>query len=245
MERQQFLKSLNNLLQPSLFNDFCPNGLQVEGCKEVKKVATAVSADLATIEKAVNEGVDTLVVHHGLFWNKDPYPVVGVLKKRLKLLLDHQINLMAYHLPLDAHVEVGNNWCAARDLGLRSLDVFREFGVIGECAPQSFDGLKQSLESYYGQKAVVSAGGNAEINRVALISGGAYRELRSAAEVGADAFITGNFDEPAWSLAKEYGIHFFSMGHTATEKVGPKALCIWIKENLQKEVFFIDSENKF
>jgi dinuclear metal center YbgI/SA1388 family protein len=245
MEREKFSWALNELLQPSLFSDFCPNGLQVEGQAEVGKIATAVSADLATIEKAVKEGVQTLVVHHGLFWNRDPYPIVGVLYKRLKTLLDNKINLFAYHLPLDAHVEVGNNWCAARDLELDQLEIFREYGVIGKRKPQSLESFQKILESYYGQKAIVAAGGPKEISRVAIVSGGAYKELRAAAEAGADAFITGNFDEPAWSLANEYGIHFFALGHTATEKVGPKALGRWIKENLRMEALFIDSENQF
>lgn len=247
---KDFSAHLDAYLNTDQFKDYCPNGIQVEGEGSVKKVATAVSADLQTIKRAVEQGVDALVVHHGVFWNKDPYPIKGVKKTKLQLLLDAQISLLAYHLPLDAHREIGNNWKAAFDLGWENLEPFGELngepiGVKGTFAITSIEELIQKVETYYGHAAAVALGGKRTVSSAALISGGAYRELSSAAQEGVDCFITGNFDEPAWGTAYEEGIHFLALGHSATEKVGPKALAEHIYKEWGIESQFIDSENPF
>ncbi len=246
----EFSQKLNMYLASDLFKDCCPNGIQVEGKQKINKVATAVSANLHTIEAAVQEGVDALVVHHGIFWNRDPYPVIGAKRKKMHLLLQNQISLLAYHLPLDAHREVGNNWKAAYDLKWESLEPFGEFngteiGVKARFAKQPIESFISQLEAYYGHEAVKALGGKQTVESAALISGGAYKEIGAAAAAGVDCFITGNFDEPAWGAAHEEGIHFLALGHSATEKVGPQALAIYIREELGIACQFIDIENPF
>jgi dinuclear metal center YbgI/SA1388 family protein len=250
MECYELEKLLNIYLNVPLFKDSCPNGLQVEGKREIKKIATAVSANLTTLQKAVEQEIDALVVHHGLFWFKDPYPLVGTKKNKIEMLLRHGIALFAYHLPLDAHSEVGNNWCAARELGWLNLEPFGEFngtsvGVKGTFPAQEVLKFQGKLEAYYGHPAAVALGGKKEISSGSLISGGAYKELGAAARAGVDCFITGNFDEPAWSIAHEEGIHFFALGHAATEKVGPKALASYIQKTYGIAAHFLDVPNPF
>jgi dinuclear metal center YbgI/SA1388 family protein len=241
---------LDDLLQPALFQDYCPNGLQVEGKETITSIATAVSASLETIEAAIEAGVDALIVHHGLFWKGDPYPVTGTRKKKLSLLLKAGLSLFAYHLPLDAHKNLGNNWTVAQDLNWHNCVPFGEFngsyiGVQGQTEEVSLEDLTQKLEGYYEHKAHVAPGGSHRIRKIALISGGAHKEISEAATQGIDAFITGSFDEPIWHIAKEEGVHFIALGHSATERVGPRALGKHISKELKLKFTFIDIENPF
>jgi dinuclear metal center YbgI/SA1388 family protein len=239
------LSHLNDYLQAGQFQDYCPNGLQVEGKQNVSRVATAVSASENILKQAAEKKVDLLIVHHGMFWNKDPYVIFGPKKRKLKILMDHHISLAAYHLPLDAHHEVGNNWKAAIDLGWTDLLPFEEIGVRGRFKKQSREELQSSLESYYGQKAVVALGGKEQVETCALISGGAYRSIDCAVGAGVDCFVTGNFDEPAWHMAHEGNINFFALGHAATEKVGPRSLADYLRRVLNLDAFFLDELNPF
>lgn len=248
--RQDLCAYLDMFLQVPAFNDFCINGLQVEGKAEIFQAATAVSASLATIEKAVELNIDALIVHHGLFWKHDSHAVVGSKKKKLELLLKHDISLFAYHLPLDAHREVGNNWKAAMDMGWQQLEPFGIFdrmtiGVKGVFEPRSRDQLQKEIEQYYGHPAHNALGGKEIVNTAALISGGAYKSLSEAASAGIDCFITGNFDEPAWHQAFEEHINFLALGHSATERVGPIALAEHIQRVKQVPTTFIDVANPF
>lgn len=242
---KDLLSHLNDYLQISLFSDYGPNGLQVEGKEQIKRIATAVSASQYVIEQAIEQKADLLVVHHGLFWNKDPYVVTGPKKRKLKLLLEAELNLVAYHLPLDANQEIGNNWKAARDLGWQDLTPFSTVGVKGSFPKMPREKFQSALENYYGQKAAVVWGGKKEIGSCALISGGAYRQIDEAILAQLDAFITGNFDEPAYHMAREGGINFLAMGHAATEKVGPKAMANYLSSEYQVDAFFIDEPNPF
>ncbi len=240
----------NTLLQPELFKDYCPNGLQVEGKQNIGSIATAVSASLETIEKAVQANVDALICHHGMFWKGDPYPIEGTKKRKLELLMNAGISLLAYHLPLDAHQAVGNNWRAARDMEWSDCRAFGEFngtqiGVQGSVVECSAAEMLKQLERYYGHPAHHAPGGTHPIRNIALISGGAHKAIEEAARAGADAFITGSFDEPIWHLAKEEGIHFFAMGHAATERVGPRALGEHLEAELAIKHTFIEVENPF
>lgn len=235
---------LNDLLPNPPTPDFCPNGLQVEGAAQINKVATAVSASIATIEEAVRLGVQALVVHHGIFWRNDDLVVKGVKRKKLALLIENNISLLAYHLPLDAHPKIGNNWKAAIDMGWQDLQPFDEIGVKGRVS-LSREEFQARLESYYDHPAAVALGGKERIETAALISGGAYRSLASAAAEGIDCFVTGNFDEPAWNMALEEKINFYACGHTATERVGPIALGRAIHERFALECPFIDTPNPF
>lgn len=241
---------LDKLFQKELFKDYCPNGLQVEGREEVRSVATAVTASLQVIKKAVEAKADMLIVHHGLFWQGDALSLVGTKKEKLKLLLGEEISLVAYHLPMDAHKELGNNWRAAQEMGWSDLEPFGNYngqpiGVKGRFALQSVAAFQNSLENYYKHKAHTALGGKKEVGSAALISGGAYKSITDASKEGVDCFITGNFDEPAWHQAHEEKIHFFAMGHSATEEIGPKALALHLFDKLGLKTQFIEEGNPF
>lgn len=243
---------LNEELKVKHIEDFCPNGLQVEGTDEpVKKVVTAVSANLKAIHAAIKEKAQVLIVHHGIFWNKDPYPITGVKREKIKLLLDHNISLLAYHLPLDCHQTLGNNWKAALDMGWQNLKPFGptqgniSLGVRGSFPEQSVDHFKKQLEHYYGHPAHVALGGSSKVSSAALISGGAHREIREAIKAGVNCFITGSFDEPIWDIAHEEHLHFFAMGHYNTEEVGPKALGSYLANKFNIKHKFIQVPNPF
>ncbi len=240
---------LDQLLAPALLQDFCPNGLQVEGREEVRAIAFAVSATAAVIEKAASLGADALVVHHGIFWGNSPQPLVGSLGRRAALLLEKGISLLAYHLPLDLHPEVGNNWGAAKEMGWSELEPFgtagkTKIGVKGVAA-LSVEQFRKQLESYYRHPATHVPGKTAMIERVALISGGAYKNIEEAAKEGVDAFVTGSFDEPVWSLAQELNVHFFALGHYATERPGSRLLQARLGKELQLKTVWVEEDNPF
>lgn len=247
---QELYEHLNEHLEVANFKDGCPNGLQVEGVQEIRKVATAVSSSLNVIKKAVEAGVQALVVHHGMFWNRDEFPIVGTKRDKLALLLENNISLLAYHLPLDAHHNLGNNWKAAKDLHWSELEPFGEYdgsfiGVKGVFPAVSRDEFQRKIEKYYGQKAHAAPGGKELVCSCALISGGAYRAAEQAAKEGVDCFITGNFDEPVWHTAFEEKVNFFAIGHSCSERVGPIALGKYIESRFGVETIFLDEENPF
>lgn len=244
------INSLNDYFQVERFKDSAPSGLQVEGKKEVLKVVTAVTASMNIIEKSIEKGADLLIVHHGLFWRGDPYVLLGTKKEKIGKLLKHGLSLAAYHLPLDAHREVGNNWKAALDLGWIHLEPFGKYegsdiGVKGQFKKKPRSQFVEELESYYGQKAVCALGGPEEVKSAALVSGGAYKLIQEASYEKVDCFITGNHDEPAWHAAHEEGINFISMGHAATEKIGPRALAGMLRQTFNLDAGFIDEVNPF
>lgn len=247
---QELCEHLDILLQPKLFSDFCPNGLQVEGAPAVFKIATAVSATQAVIEQAIKEEVQALIVHHGLFWNKDSLMIVGSKKNKIASLLKNNISLIAYHLPLDANQLVGNNWKAAKELGWQNLQPFlisngQGIGVRGTFPEISVDSFKHHIEEYYQHPAACALGGKKAVRSAALVSGGAHRSLMEAVQANVDCFITGSFDEPVWHQANEEKINFFALGHHATETIGPKALLEHIKSALDLKGVYIDYENPF
>jgi dinuclear metal center YbgI/SA1388 family protein len=250
IEREALCYYLNTLLASDGMTDFCPNGLQIEGKERIQKVATAVSANLLTIEEAVKAQVDALIVHHGIFWKGDSYVIEGIKRQKIELLIANGISLLAYHLPLDAHLEIGNNWKAAKEMGWSDLQPFGTFngvpigvqGTISECSQSQF---QADLEKYYQHPATCALGGSKVIKTAALISGGAYKSIGEAARAKVDAFVTGNFDEPAWYQAFEEKINFFALGHSATERVGPRALAERLTEELALPCTFIDIPNPF
>ncbi|MBS0603960.1 MAG: Nif3-like dinuclear metal center hexameric protein [Verrucomicrobia bacterium] len=250
MTLQDLFLYLQNLLSPADLADYCPNGIQVEGNRQVKKICFAVSASLAAIDEAVKRGADALIVHHGIFWNKDPYVIVGTKRDKIERLLNHKISLLAYHLPLDAHQRVGNNWKAAFDLGLDDLEPFSPLGktfigVKGKMAPTNVESFRKKLEAYYGHPAHVALGGKREVSSAAIISGGAHRSIEEAAEAGVDCFITGSFDEPVWDIAHERMVNFFALGHYSTERVGVLALMTELQKQFRIPCEFIDLFNPF
>ncbi len=247
---QDFCSHLDQLLDVAAFTDYGPNGLQVEGKQELRKIAVSVSASLEAIESAVKENADLLLVHHGLFWDRGSRCILGTMRKKLKLLLSNDISLVAYHLPLDAHREFGNNWRAALDLKWENLEPFGEYngvqiGVKGTFPKMKREIFAKKLSEYYQHECTMAKGGPDEVSSAALVSGGSYRSINEAAQVGVDCFITGNYDEPAWHTAYEEKINFFSLGHAATEKVGPLALGEHLSTSLQLEWEYLDTINPF
>ncbi len=249
MNVRELAQHLDEYLQINQFSEAAYNGIQVANSGEITSVATAVTASLQTIEQAVQLGVQALIVHHGVFRKQDEHPIVGVLYKKINLLMEHNIALLGYHLPLDAHQEVGNNWCAARELELQDLRPFGQvsgqaIGVIGSLPSTSFDTFKQKVEQYYGRSAH-SVKVKDPISTVAIISGGADKFIIDAAQAGADCFITGRVDEPVWDHAHEYGISFLGLGHYGTEVVGPQALAGYIQKALGIPSECIKTDNPF
>ncbi len=241
---------LIDFLQVAEYKDFCPNGVQVEGASRIEHLATAVTASLETIQEAVSMGVDALLVHHGLFWKGDEPTIKGTQREKIRLLIENDISLLAYHLPLDGHPEVGNNWAAARELQWRNLEPFGDgkgpaIGVKANFDELEIEEFQSLLETYYQHKAHVAFGGRDRVRTVALVSGGAYKLLPHAAKEGVDCFVTGSFDEPAWHMAMEGGINFFALGHSATERIGPRFIGAHLQQQMDLEHTFIDTMNPF
>jgi dinuclear metal center YbgI/SA1388 family protein len=247
---QELCAYLDRLLQPTPVSDYCFNGMQVEGKKQIRKLATGVSANLATIQAAAAWGADALLVHHGMFWNQDSHRILGTKKEKLDILFKNDISLLAYHLPLDIHQELGNNWKAALDMGWSDLQPFCLYqgaflGVKGRFKRQSREDFQKKLEDYYQHSAHAALGGKKEVETAGLISGGSYKFITQAINDQLDCFIAGNFDEPVWNQAFEEKINFYAMGHSATEKIGPKALGEHLCREFKLDYRFIDIYNPF
>ncbi len=247
-QRQALLSLCNQLLQPQLFKDYCPNGLQVEGRSEVKKIISGVTASRTFIEAAIQEGADTLLVHHGLFWRGQDGSVTGWMKQRLALLLAHDINLLAYHLPLDAHEDWGNNAMLGKHMGWQTLERFgdQRLGWLGSPLNGVTDpaALQTELENKLGRAAVAVIPDAARpVKRIAWCTGGAQSWFEDAIAAGADAFVTGEISEPQAHLARETGVAFFACGHHATERYGAPALAEHVASALGVAHQFIDISN--
>ncbi|MEW5765844.1 MAG: Nif3-like dinuclear metal center hexameric protein [Acidobacteriota bacterium] len=247
----ELVAHLDSFLEVGRFQDDALNGLQVEGKAEVRRVAVAVSACREAFGKAAAVGADALIVHHGLLWKGDwPRAVRGVHRERLRLLLDSNLSLLAYHLPLDAHPQVGNNARAAIDLGLQDLKPFAVYhgtpiGTRGRFpSPRPRSEFLEQLEAYYGHPAFVEAAGPEIVSTVGICSGGAAREASEAVTLGLDAYVTGEPGEPEVFLCREAAVTFAALGHHATEKVGVRALGDYLREALGLEVVFLDMYNE-
>ncbi len=240
---------LDAYLDPTKIDEGAYNGVQVTNRGPITKIATAVTASREVIEKTIACGAQVLIAHHGLFCKKDPHPLVGIRYECIKLLIDNNIALLGYHLPLDAHHEVGNNWRAARDLGLQNLRPFAEYGkvmigVIGTIESTPFDEFKKRVDHYYG-RSLGAVRAKDTVATVAILSGAAEKYIVDAARGGADCFITGRVDEPVWDVAREQKISFFGMGHYTSEVVGPQALAEHVQEKLGIPCEFIKTDNPF
>jgi dinuclear metal center YbgI/SA1388 family protein len=246
-ERNEIETGLNELLQPAAFRDYGPNGLQVEGRPEVRRIASGVTASLAFIDAAIAAGADALIVHHGLFWRGQDGRLTGWLRERVARLLRADVNLFAYHLPLDAHPELGNNAQLGLRLGLRADARFGEqdLGFIGPAAAAAtaVDALARCVARALGRAPLVLPGDGRVLRRVAWCTGGAQGYFEAAIAAGADAFLTGEISEPQAHLSRETGVAFLACGHHATERHGAAAVAAHIAHRFGLEHRFIDIDN--
>jgi dinuclear metal center YbgI/SA1388 family protein len=215
---------LDALLNPSAFDDYGPNGLQVPGNDAIGTVVTGVSASIALFERAAEHGADLVLVHHGLFWGATG-PIDAQLKRRLKLLFETDMALAAYHLPLDAHPELGNNALLAQAIGATDPQPFAGIGIRARLEGISPDELRARVrEATGGREPLAFLAGPDEVRTIGIVSGGAAKNLDDAIAAGLDAFVTGEPREPVMNDAREAGIHFLAAGHYATETFGVRAL---------------------
>ncbi|MGL4753436.1 MAG: type 2 GTP cyclohydrolase I [Aeromonadaceae bacterium] len=250
MNHLQLEAVISDLLNCGRFKDYAPNGLQVEGRAEVRRVVTGVTASQALLDAAVACQADAVLVHHGYFWGNEAPSIRGMKKRRLQTLLSHDINLYAYHLPLDAHPVVGNNAQLARQLDITvtgALDPQDPCCLIlgGELSQaMTGDALAQHLQQRLGRE-ILHCGDTAPtlIRRLAWCTGGGQGYLAQAAASGVDAFITGEVSEQTIHIAREMGIHFYAAGHHATERYGIQALGHWLMQTHGLDVQFIDIPN--
>ena len=244
--RQEILAWCDSTLQTAMFKDYAPNGLQVEGRESVGKIVTAVTASLAAVECAVAQGADMLLVHHGYFWRSEPVTITGWKKQRIATLLQYQINMVGYHLPLDAHPELGNNAQLAKRMGwlLESQTGEQNLLNVGRLAePCTLAQLAAKLASKLDRQPVVVGDAAREIKRVAWCTGGAQGFFQSAIEAGVDAFITGEISESQYHMAQESGVAFISAGHHATERYGVQALGAALAAQFGIDIYFFDDKN--
>ena len=248
MKNTELEKYINNLLGSSKYNDLCPNGLQVEGRSQIKKIICGVSACVELFEEAINRKADAILVHHGVIWNFERPLYKGGYKKRIKSLLQNDINLFGYHLPLDGDLTYGNNAVIANLLGVKNIEPFDEHKgtFIGCCG--TFDGLgsdqlfkkvKQSVNS----EAIIFPFGPKQINSIGIVSGAAQKDIKEAVLQGLDCFLTGEVSEHIYHYAKEEGIHFIAAGHHATEVFGVQALGRHLQDTFAVEVEFVNIHN--
>lgn len=249
MKRDDLVSYINKELRVQDFKDYCPNGLQVAGRSEVKKIVAGVTACQALIERAIMDRADLLLVHHGFFWKNEDPCVVGMKQRRLKSLLTHDINLLAYHLPLDAHPILGNNAELARLLNVTvtgELDTGAgpKFGFIGElaeaCSPAA---LKAQLQTRLHHDVLHLPGQKTLIKSIAWCSGGAQDYAEQAAKQGVDAYLTGEASEYNYHVAQELDCHFFAAGHHATERFGVQALGRHLADKFSLDYQFVDIDN--
>ncbi len=247
--RAELAAHLEALLRPGDFEDYCPNGLQVEGRAEVRSLVTGVTACRALVERAAAAGAGALLVHHGWFWRGEPAAVVGMKAARLRRLLAADLNLFAYHLPLDAHPEYGNNAQLARRLGLEPAGPLVPGRPERGCLARAADGpppaaFAARIGERLGREALrVGPGDERPLRLVGLCTGAGQGMLAAAAAAGADAFVSGEISEQTTHAARELGVHFYACGHHATERYGVQALGAHLAERFGLEHRYIDVDN--
>jgi dinuclear metal center YbgI/SA1388 family protein len=247
--REDLLQAFDTLLAPERFKDYGPNGLQVEGRASVGRIVSGVTASRALIEAAIARKADALFVHHGLFWRGQDGRVTGWMKQRLALLLAHDINLYAYHLPLDAHPQLGNNAQLGAVLGLQADARFgeQELGFLGArtdgAAFADAEALAAHVRKALGRPVTCVPGAAGPIRRIAWCTGGAQSYFEAAIAAGAQAFLTGEISEPQAHYARECGVTFLACGHHATERYGAPAVAGHVAKELGIAHEFVDIEN--
>jgi dinuclear metal center YbgI/SA1388 family protein len=245
MNRLEMERYLATLLAVDRFKDYGPNGLQVEGRAEVMRLVSGVTASRALIDAAIEAQADTILVHHGLFWRGQDGRLVGWLAERVKRLMAHGINLFAYHLPLDAHAELGNNAQLGARLGLAADARFgeQELGFAGPAPVTTLDALADGIHTTLGRAPLVLPGDGRALARIGWCTGGAQGYFEAAIAAGVDAFLTGEVSEPQAHLARETGVAFLACGHHATERYGAPAVAAHVAERFGLEHRFIELDN--
>jgi len=245
---RELVSYLDALLEPWRFQDYCPNGLQVEGRPQVAKVASGVTASQRLLDAAAEWGADAILVHHGYFWKGEEQAVVGMKRRRLATLLGHDISLLAYHLPLDAHPTLGNNARLGELLGLQDHRPLQSGGEgVGNIAelPTALpvSELLASLGRITGREPLHIAADVAGVRHIAWCTGAAQGYIEAAVAAGADVFITGEASEQTVHIAREEGIHFIAAGHHATERYGVQAVGEQLAQEFSLQHRFIDIDN--
>ena len=249
LKTSKLIQHCNDLLNIYDITDYCPNGLQIQGNKKITKIVSGVTASLALIEKAVDEKADALLVHHGYFWKNEPPEITKIKYSRIKLLMDNNINLIVYHLPLDMHETLGNNVQLARVLGVENARCIQQgkakglFWYGNFSSPVPVDALAELIEQKLLRKPLVIAGHDQPIKKIGWCTGAAQDMIRYAIDRGLDAFISGEVSEHIYHLAKEARIVYFAAGHHATERYGVQALGEYIANKLDVEHVFFDEDN--
>ena len=244
INRSDLITYCDELLETRLFKDYCPNGLQVEGGELINNIVSGVTASQALIDKAIEHQADLLLVHHGFFWKGENPVLTGIKKRRIKSLLANDINLLAYHLPLDAHKTLGNNVLLAKKLGV-SVDQFfanNDIALVGHITKQTGEDFKQKITDILDRESL-HIESDRPIVKVALCTGAAQSYIEQAIELGVDAFISGEVSENTWHIAKENNIHYFAAGHHATERYGVQALGNHLASHFGLNHEFIDITN--
>lgn len=245
MNNSELERLINEKLNSSAISDFAPNGLQVEGREDIRKIITGVTACQALLDEAVRQQADAIIVHHGYFWKSEPAVIRGMKRQRLKTLLANDINLYGWHLPLDMHAQLGNNAQLGLLLGIETqgeIDPLVPWGTF----PTALSGVELAswLELRLGRTPLWCGDtGPDEIRRIAWCTGGGQGFIDNAARFGVDAFITGEVSEQTIHSAREQGIHFYAAGHHATERGGIQALSDWLTTETDLDVTFIDIPN--
>lgn len=253
ISRRALLQWLDNTLTPARFRDYCPNGLQVEGTDTVQRVVTGVTASQALLEAAVEQGADTVLVHHGWFWKNEDARVIGIKRRRLAWALAHDLNIIGYHLPLDAHPVLGNNAQLGAHLGISPdtteegmPQTYGEQGLIWAGSltePMTLAHFSQHVEHVLQRRPLWTGNPEQRIERIGWCTGGAQGYFQAALETDIDLFITGEISEPNHHIAQETGTAFMAAGHHATERYGIQALGQAMGQELGIHVSFIDIDN--
>ncbi len=250
INRNELEQYLTTLLSPEQIKDYCPNGLQVQGREVIKKIVTGVTASQALLDKAVELKADAILVHHGYFWKNESYVLRGIKHKRIKTLMDNDISLFAYHLPLDIHPELGNNAQLAKIFDISNVMPLEVGNPLSVAVKGEFQKAltAQELTTLISDKLSrtclhLPSGENQKIKTIAWCSGGGQDYIELAAEQGIDAFISGEVSEKTTHSAKEMNIHFFAAGHHATERYGVKALAEHLAQHFNIDVEFVDIDN--
>ena len=246
MERAELQRYLDNLLEVGRFRDYSPNGLQVEGRAEIRRIVCGVTASQALLDAALARDADAVLVHHGYFWRGEDACITGLRRKRLGTLLGSDINLFAYHLPLDAHPELGNNAQLGRLMGWTPEGRFGEqdIGWIGQLAQSTpAELLMRQLAARLGRAPLLLGEPGRAVKRIAWCTGGAQSYFEQAIACGVDCFVSGEASEQTTHLARESGVAYLAVGHHASERYGVQALGAHLAERWGLEVDFVDVDN--